>query len=138
MAILHQMCKIKEKGMSRKELKLHNLIQLCNSKLIIVALLFISFAMGYSIPHEELVAYGLSQIGVAGTGSMKPFIYKEDTLIVEKINENYSLNLGSIYIFRNWNSNSTIVHRLVSQVNSTHYIFKGDANRIADPPIERS
>ena len=37
---------------------------------------------------------------------------------------------GEIYIYR-W-ENRTIIHRLIYQINDTHAVFKGDANRASE------
>lgn len=115
--------------MSRKLTKL--------DKINIVLSIVLGLTLGFLLFHpKELALFTYQEIGVGGTGSMLPVIQNNDLLMLEKLDEQEQIYLGQIYVYKN-NETESIVHRLIWKYNSTHYIFKGDNNLVADKPISR-
>ena len=66
------------------------------------------------------------------SGSMEPEISKGDLLIIREVDE---LNENDIVVFED--KSSLVVHRII-EMQDEKIITKGDANNVADEPIEKS
>ena len=85
-----------------------------------------------TMPYDEVRPVG------CGSNSMGPNVFCGDQLLLKSVQENQTLKNGAVYVFKNpYNTSMNTVHRLVAECNG-QYIFKGDANKLADPLINRS
>ena len=87
--------------------------------------------------NVDTIVNGYGYASVGNTGSMLPCINKDTVLVERELDVDDRVYRGRIYVYR-LNNTKRIVHRLVGNANSTHYIFKGDGNVNSDPLVARS
>ena len=101
--------------------------------IVVIAILFCIYSVVSlkMLKKEYINFFGYSIFEVA-TGSMANEINVNDAVIV-KINDDY--NVGDIVTYRS--GNDFITHRVMSMENN-YIVTKGDANNVADNPIDKS
>lgn len=97
------------------------------TKIIIIIFLTIVVSLTSGLFNHQAV--------VIASGSMQPYLYKGDIVIVRKLNnlEKRKLEIGNILVFRR--ENKIIVHRIYRKIKSGNYVFfetKGDNNKNSD------
>ena len=95
--------------------------------IIVIVFLFILVGLTCGLFKYQLV--------VIATGSMQPYVYRGDTVLVKKIDDNQkkNLNIGEILVY--YREDRIICHRIYNKVESGGYIFyqtKGDNNNDPD------
>ena len=94
-----------------------------------------SFAADFLlIIQDTLLKTGSARFRVV-SNSMLPFIKNGDWIEVTMMNENSSLKIGDIILYRR--PKDFLLHRIVKMTDDLIWT-KGDRNRIIDVPIKRS
>jgi len=109
----------------------------------------LNFAPQNYIDEEQILIYNdsfvvkglnnISKIGVAGTGSMRPVIHKNHTIIYKKHPRIDDLKIGDMLMFNNYEG-TNILHRVIEMgidKNGWYVKTKGDSNNVNDIDIIR-
>ena len=102
-------------------------------KTAIIALTIIAGLGFYTYNAQVLVGNPLPMpFGVVVSGSMEPAIHVNDLLIVKEAKKE-DIHVGDVIVFQG--ERSLIAHRVV-EMQDEYLITQGDANNVADAPID--
>ena len=97
-----------------------------------------SSSIPLAVAHADASAWamradGRSSVGIVGTGSMRPYFWKNSVLLLERV-QSSALTVGDIAMYERNGGN--VVHRVVEVAPSGSVLFSGDNNNASDGWIE--
>jgi signal peptidase I len=98
--------------------------------LLFGVLLFWGFAG--KLAQNRLTSFGGYGLSVVLSGSMEPFLYIDDLVIIEETKE---VEVGDVVVYEK--DDDLIIHRVV-EADGDMLVTQGDANDVADDPISLS